>query len=337
MTKKFMELMKDTRKRHGLSIEELSEEVKLSISFLSKMERAIVRPSPKHVVVLAKALELDPTMVLMIWLRDRLPEKQADYVPLLNFPDYRESLFGLLWEFQASLADVGMQRITEEIDVDIEGNACLHRTMEGIVPRKDANPLAQYSFRTFVAPQIDSEFSEKSKVDILEEPEGLEYEHSTIQQSKYIVHILSFPKGWSWKEQSRNAFSLKSRTYMKNAYYMDMETAQKEYRESNIDCTPMNHYTFQVINPVEELDIRVNLPEGYMPTDVEGCAWRGQRMLWEVENILDKDVCAMKEVTHKQNQLRLFVRKPLMDLSFALAWQPIRRRRYVALLKVAEK
>ncbi|MFC2174104.1 helix-turn-helix domain-containing protein [Acidobacteriota bacterium] len=328
----FPQLIRQARKLKGFSIEELSNKVHLSVSFLYKIEQNVMRPSSENVYDLAKALGIDPTMTLMIWLKDSLPEEKAKCVPVLRFPDYEDRLFSLLWDFHASLIDTRIRKMTAVVKVDIKGNISLKRKMEGLSPQKNAKPIAQYSIMEFVPPEVESTYSSSSKLDVEKVPDGLEYEHTIVPHDKFITHILKFPNGWRWNKAKNNSFSITTKSFVRDAYYMDMESAIKEYQKLRIERLPKNDYTYFVQNPIEELEMIIKLPKRYAPPLVEEFAWHGKGKLWEVNNVIDKRVCFSKEVAHDGGSFRLNVKKPLLDFSFALAWQPMEREKYLALL-----
>ncbi|MFC2173024.1 helix-turn-helix domain-containing protein [Acidobacteriota bacterium] len=331
--KKFPGLIKKSRKEQKLTISELAKQCNVSLALLSKVESGKVRLSPNKIVDIAENLGLDPTYALLVWLQDSLSGRKAKYVPDFKYSDYEQDFFDLIWKFHASLSNFHVQKVTREVEVDIEGNALLKRRIEGLAPRRDTLPVSQYVLRESVPEIVVSEFSGSPKLDFLEVPEGLVFEYTTVKKEKFIHHILSFPKGWKWKRGDRNAFSLMTRSSLKNAYFMDMETALKEYAEIGLKRIPMNNFTYRVNKSYEELELIVKLPEGYCPFRVEGFAWLGNRHFGELENMIDKDVCLSKEVTQSKNVIKMLVKRPLLNISLALAWEPIVRSKYVKLLK----
>lgn len=107
----------------------------------------------------------------------------------------------------------------------------------------------------------------------------------------------------------------------------------KEDVEANATETFRKEYwSFKVHGVVDELEIRVNFPEGYRPTARAG--------VWIGSNLDDKyiDAQELKRVESRFRQppdstAALFgVKKPLLGFTYAIYWVPLEKKQVEALM-----
>lgn len=68
----FGEFVRETREANGLLIRQLASTLEIDTAMLSKIERGARRPKKDLVVRIARALEIDESQLLTLWLASKI-------------------------------------------------------------------------------------------------------------------------------------------------------------------------------------------------------------------------------------------------------------------------
>lgn len=112
--KKISKRIKDLRKERGLTVEKTAELASLSTQFYSKIENGKRNITPKTIIAIANAFQVDLTFLLSDFVRAKNPE----YQPIEKYKDYTFDEIVKLYEASQFLSDFTDENINNETEAE---------------------------------------------------------------------------------------------------------------------------------------------------------------------------------------------------------------------------
>jgi len=322
----FSQLMKTERKKRGLTLTAIAEEIGVHPSYMSHVENGRRRLDDEAVVRIAVLLDIDPGEALLAIARQHMPPDLGQLVPQRGRTRTIDNLQRLTHarELQAQQAEFVIERVRNEGTIDWEGSVRTRLLYDRIVPNAQGRSVWQLHFcERAVGRGTDPKRRAKyPKFAVQRQPHGLRLERRTSVSDGVHDHQIVFPEGWRrLVGRTDDSLSFTSENYIPEVFALDPQKLFQLPTAGTLRDPRQAALSFQVLHVMNTLELAVTFPARYRPQDWAAWAWPlATKFTTAPRNIIEEGPCRTFQLEHRRNKAQLTIREPLVGVTFAIVW-----------------